>query len=408
MVALAEDKISPADVVDAVNRRLRKTISNGGLPGNVPNGTTDCIWFGWQAMEERNPFGGTGSTDTPIRQYVWGTYIDELVQITTLATLGPQSLPAGAYYLLQDTLYRAMALTNSSGSVVEAYDTDAYGNTLIFTGPGADGTWFTDDDVQSSYGANEIIYCGYRYDPESENYYVRNRYYAPALGRWITRDPIGTQGGINLYAYVASNPAGKADPAGLSSWWHWLFPPGTSWGYMGMGGTVRRNPLPAPTPQSGWLGAIDNFLTWAGGHTGTTYYPPGSPDSRQMSQSTIGRRLVKFFANKFKGKPCSEWNQVTNYAGRFGVEDLIFNLDNGTAEFVGSATGSAVVVGRNCRGGRGAVTVEFTLKNVTSLQSFLYHAWGVANVPANGGPFANWTQYYEWKKIFRCSCCRPG
>jgi len=38
---------------------------------------------------------------------------------------------------------------------------DAYGNTIIFTGPGADGVWFTDDDVQSSYGANEIIYCGY-------------------------------------------------------------------------------------------------------------------------------------------------------------------------------------------------------------------------------------------------------
>jgi len=150
MVALAEDKISPADVVDVGNRRIRKTISNGGLTGNVPNGTTDCIWFGWQCIEERNPFGGTGSTDTPIRQYVWGTYIDECIQITTLATLGPQSLPAGAYYLLQDTLYRAVALTDTNGNIVEAYDTDAYGNTLIFTGPGADGTWFTDDDVQSN------------------------------------------------------------------------------------------------------------------------------------------------------------------------------------------------------------------------------------------------------------------
>jgi RHS repeat-associated protein len=214
MVALAEDKISPADLVDAVNRRIRKTIGNGGLPINIPNGTTDCVWFGWQAMEERNPFGGTGSTDTPIRQYVWGTYIDELVQITTLATLGPQSLPAGAYYLLQDTLYRAVALTDTNGGIVEAYDTDAYGNTLIFTAPGPDDTWFTDDDVRSDYGANEIIYCGYRFDPETENYYVRNRYYAPALGRWLTRDPIGNRGGINLYGYVASSPVGNVDAAG--------------------------------------------------------------------------------------------------------------------------------------------------------------------------------------------------
>ena len=38
----------------------------------------------------------------------------------------PQNLPAGNYYLLQDTLYRAAALTSSSGNVVEAYDCDAY------------------------------------------------------------------------------------------------------------------------------------------------------------------------------------------------------------------------------------------------------------------------------------------
>ena len=103
----------------------------------------------------------------------------------------------------------------SIGGVLEAYDTDAYGNTLIFTGPGPDNTWFTDDDAQSSYGANDIIYCGYRYDAETQNYYVRNRYYLPTLGRWLTRDPIGYQGGINLYEYVQSSPVGNVDAAGL-------------------------------------------------------------------------------------------------------------------------------------------------------------------------------------------------
>jgi RHS repeat-associated protein len=161
-----------------MNRRARKTVTNGGLTGNIPNGTTDYIWLGSQVLEERN------SSNAPIRQYVWGTYIDECIQLTTYTILGPQSLPAGAYYLLQDLLFRAVALTNSSGSVVEAYDTDAYGNTLIFTAPGTDGVWFTDDDTQSDYGANEIMYCGYRFDPENELYYVRNRTYNPVLGRW--------------------------------------------------------------------------------------------------------------------------------------------------------------------------------------------------------------------------------
>ena len=82
------------------------------------------------------------------------------------------------------------------------------------SGPGADGVWFTDDDVQSDYGANDIIYCGYRYDVESQLYYVRNRTYNPALGRWIQRDPIGYQGGVNLYEYVGGRPERSTDPKG--------------------------------------------------------------------------------------------------------------------------------------------------------------------------------------------------
>ncbi len=88
------------------------------------------------------------------------------------------------------------------------------GTTLIFTGPGSDGIWFTDDDVQSGYGANEIIYCGYRYNPETQLYYVRNRTYNPILGRWIQRDPIGYSGGVNLYEYVGGKTPISIDPLG--------------------------------------------------------------------------------------------------------------------------------------------------------------------------------------------------
>ena len=128
--------------------------------------------------------------------------------------LGPERTPAGAYYILQDLLYRAVALTNSSGYIVEAYDTDAYGNTLIFIEPGPDGRWFTDDDLQSDYAANEIIYCGYRFDTETQLYYVRNRTYNPVLGRWIQRDPIGYSGGINLYGYARGRVNDRQDPTG--------------------------------------------------------------------------------------------------------------------------------------------------------------------------------------------------
>ena len=133
---------------------------------------------------------------------------------------------------------------------------DAYVNSTIFTGPGTDVALrqepksrgqpgrasgrravpreFTDDDVQSSYGANEIIYCGYPdhgvvimvigtglYDPETEVYYVRNRGYNPALGRWIQRDPLQYINGANTYQFVMSNPVNGTDPLGL---WHWYEP----------------------------------------------------------------------------------------------------------------------------------------------------------------------------------------
>ena len=46
-------------------------------------------------------------------------------------------------------------------------------------------------------------------------YYCQNRYYDPANGRWLTRDPIGYEGGINLYGYCGGGPVGAADPWGL-------------------------------------------------------------------------------------------------------------------------------------------------------------------------------------------------
>jgi RHS repeat-associated protein len=61
-----------------------------------------------------------------------------------------------------------------------------------------------------------------RNDPETQLYYVRNRIYNPALGRWGQRDPIGYSGGINLHEYVMSDPLGNVDPSGESG-------PGFAW-----------------------------------------------------------------------------------------------------------------------------------------------------------------------------------
>ena len=41
--------------------------------------------------------------------------------------------------------------------------------------------------------------CGYRYDAETENYYVRNRHYSPGHGQWLIRDPLQYIKGANAY-----------------------------------------------------------------------------------------------------------------------------------------------------------------------------------------------------------------
>jgi RHS repeat-associated protein len=46
-------------------------------------------------------------------------------------------------------------------------------------------------------------------------YYARNRYYSPHLGRFISEDPIGFAGGLNLYAYCGNDPVNFIDPEGL-------------------------------------------------------------------------------------------------------------------------------------------------------------------------------------------------
>ena len=49
------------------------------------------------------------------------------------------------------------------------------------------------------------------------NYYGY-RFYQPAVGRWLTRDPLQKAGGLNLYGFVLNNPVNKIAPYGLSGW----------------------------------------------------------------------------------------------------------------------------------------------------------------------------------------------
>ncbi|WP_330745848.1 RHS repeat-associated core domain-containing protein, partial [Burkholderia territorii] len=63
--------------------------------------------------------------------------------------------------------------------------------------------------------ANPLRFAGQYFDRETGLHYNRHRYYDPGSGRFVSKDPIGLAGGINVYQY-APNPIEWIDPLGLA------------------------------------------------------------------------------------------------------------------------------------------------------------------------------------------------
>ncbi|WP_159086502.1 RHS repeat-associated core domain-containing protein [Burkholderia sp. LA-2-3-30-S1-D2] len=64
---------------------------------------------------------------------------------------------------------------------------------------------------------NPIRFQGQYHNHESGLHYNRCRHYDPEAARYISLDPIGLRGGLNLYAYGQSNPVARVDPLGLQA-----------------------------------------------------------------------------------------------------------------------------------------------------------------------------------------------
>ena len=62
------------------------------------------------------------------------------------------------------------------------------------------------------------------WDEETRSYYYGYRHYAPKLGCWLSRDPIGERGDLKLYGFVKNDPINKWDYLGLCPegfYWSW-------------------------------------------------------------------------------------------------------------------------------------------------------------------------------------------
>src|SRR5213079_3624599 len=92
-------------------------------------------------------------------------------------------------------------LVNGSQIVVAKYIYDPFGNILAKSGPLADANTYRFSSQEYHQNSVLLIYLRRAYDPN--------------LQRWLNRDPIGEEGGINLDGYVGNNPINFYDPLGL-------------------------------------------------------------------------------------------------------------------------------------------------------------------------------------------------
>src|SRR6266498_483591 len=103
-------------------------------------------------------------------------------------------------------------LTNSAGTVTDAYDYDAFGMPIRTSGT----------------TANPYHYGGEWLDSGVGLYHLRARYYNQATGRFWARDPVEGETdeplSFNPYIYAGQDPTDKVDPTGLSTT---VAPPGT-------------------------------------------------------------------------------------------------------------------------------------------------------------------------------------
>ena len=187
---------------DCQGRRIGKKVSywNGSSAFVL---ATDYLYLydGWNLIAILN------SDRQPLSTFTWGLDLsgNEIGAggVGGLLSLTHHS-PLATHLYAYDGNGNVTALLNSAdGSVSARYEYGPFGEPLRATGVGGD--------------ANPFGWSTKSGDPESGLLNFGYRLYSPALGRWLTQDPMEEEGGLNLYALCENSPVNAYDALGLSA-----------------------------------------------------------------------------------------------------------------------------------------------------------------------------------------------
>jgi RHS repeat-associated protein len=146
-----------------------------------PNGnpeTKSSLWNGMDVVNEDSPYKRESYN------VLNGINLSKSI-------LGKNSPNPRVNYFEFDGLGSVADTTDSTENIMDKFRYDPYGQTLS-------GGQNNDNDLQFAGS------MGVRDQGKSELIYMRNRWYNPELGVFLSKDPIGFRGGINLYDYAES------------------------------------------------------------------------------------------------------------------------------------------------------------------------------------------------------------
>jgi len=183
--------------------------ASGARVGRISGGTTNYFILDYRAPLKM-PLAEADAAGNITRYYIWSSH-GLFCHLDVNPANG--SITAIRYYHANEQ-GSVLALTDETGSVTDRFAYSPYGQVLGRTG--------TTDTPYQWLGGIAVRNEGGGF------YFMLNRYYSTDMRRFISTDPMGIDGGVNLYAYAGLNPIAFVDPLGL-----WQVTIGGAYGYGG-------------------------------------------------------------------------------------------------------------------------------------------------------------------------------